>query len=81
MSAQYPSNVTDGRWQVLRGLLPKTGKAWQTAHLPAAESECNSVRQSNGLPMAGSAARFCQVEDGINRFLALASRRRLAKNS
>jgi hypothetical protein len=74
MRANYPSDVTDEQWQVLRRLLPRRARLGRSP----LDRERRAVLESDGLSMASLAARLSEVEDGLHDLSALATRRTLA---
>ena len=60
MSEQYPSDLKDGQWQVFAGPVAPAGETRPAAHLPAVDSQCDLVRQSNRLSVASLSATASQ---------------------
>ena len=81
MSANYPSDLTDRQWQLIRPLLPRRAKRGR----PPIDRRwiVNAVLyvSANRLPVATTARRLSQMEDRVHGLPAMAGNRSVATHS
>ena len=81
MKRQYPSDITERQWRILKKLVPKRKPTGRPPLDRRVVLNAILYLDRTGLPMATAAGRLSELEVGLHRLLEVAERGDLAANS